>query len=162
MNIKEIQKKYVHEFINMTKLGLHSNLVRLYAKLLAIHPLNEKQQQVYNKLKDNRKKLGFLSRHMIKCAKKENISKSLIDHYFYTKYLYEYYKNKKIDYKLNIDKHIHKSKIYDEKTQKFLNAIKSFYYKGKKDEYRNICIKNMYIVTELIINSITDKYNLKF
>jgi hypothetical protein len=146
----------------MYKLKLHSNMMRAFAKLLAIHPLNEKQTKIYNKLNSSKQKLGFLARHMIKCAKKENIPKILIDNYFYTKYLYMYYKNKNVNYKLEIDKHIHNSQIYDKNSQNFLNAVKSFYYKGKKDEFCKINLQNMYKITLLIIYSITEKYNLNF
>jgi len=52
-----------------------------YAKLLAVYPLTEKQEETFFKL-TSYKKAGYLSKHLIKECRKNNVSHSLINKYF--------------------------------------------------------------------------------
>lgn len=125
-------------------------LKRSYSKLITVYPFDEKKEKTYFNL-ISEKRLPFLFNYLIKICNKNNIPKSLIINLFKLKKIYE---NKKLNIiskkekddmlKINII-----SKNYD-------NILNLHLNNNTKNEFDNLIN-----YTNLLINSLIDKYILK-
>jgi len=128
-------------------LNLHSSLLEWFSKFLVLYPLSDKELKTFNILNGTSKKLGFLSRKMVKIAKEVGITKTIIDHYYHVKHIYKFYKNYNQDFN-NIDKNSGIDSI-----------IRYSFIKGKEYERHKINISRIHQVTILLLKSIVEKSN---
>src|ERR1035437_7585798 len=96
MKLKNIQSRSFVEFYSVYghnrsiigRLNVNLELESEFTKLLCVYPLSDKELDYFLILSPNAK-IGYLSRHLVRTAKKIGVSNSLIS----------YYINKKLDYK---------------------------------------------------------------
>jgi len=109
METQELYTKYIYSKRLLWNLNLHSVLLNWFSKFLVVYPLTDKELKIFNNLNGTSKKLGFLSRKLIKIAYEVNIPTDIIKYYYETKNTYKFYKNYKRKFKhtpdtTNIDK----------------------------------------------------------
>ncbi len=81
MNAPKFFRLVLKEKQKIKCLELHSQLEDGFAKLLLLHPFTYSEEKVWNKSPTTNKQLGFLSRKLIKTAKKVGIPQPMIEYF---------------------------------------------------------------------------------
>jgi hypothetical protein len=153
MNDRESLLKYINNKKLLMPLNLHSMLFNWFSKFLVLYPLNDKELKTFNNLIGTNKKLGFLSRKLMKVAKQNGIPNEIIKYYYEIKNSYKFYKTYKRKFK-NISSNGDIDRI-----------IRYSFIRGREFERSSIHIHKIHKVTIMLIKAViekTDKSLLKF
>lgn len=138
---------YQHSYFNNLKiirpLKLHSGLEQWFVKFLIFHALTEKELIIYNKMRTTATRLGYLTRKIVKTARKIGVHNTVIKEYLDVKSTYNYYKSlPQYDIESTIDSG--RYVVYD------------IYLAGYKNQRLHTNIRNMYLITVKLIRCILD------
>lgn len=145
MNAAQFFRLVIEEKKKIRSLHLYSDLEDSFAKLLLLHPFTESEVRIYNKLPNN-KRLGLLSRKLIKSAKKVGIPHPMIEHYVQCKLRYKHYKGKTYQAAQSFD--------IDEEIAMAKNV-------GKAIAYQEKGIQELWVFTRLLLKSVIDKSDIE-
>jgi len=145
MDNNKLFLQYINNRKLLMPLNLHSMLFNWFSKFLVLYPFNEKELKIFNKLIGTNKKLGFLSRKLMKVAKHNEIPNEIIKYYYEIKNSYKFYKNYKRKFK-----NITSSGDID-------RIIRYSFIRGREFERSSIHTQKIHKVTIMLIKAVIEK-----